>query len=209
MTGSAETFAARSAAYYAEKLKTHGATCRGVDWNSSESQERRFTELLRICGGESPTSLNDFGCGYGALVDYLRRAGRPFDYCGYDAAGSMIDAARAAHPETPTCTFTSDRHSIRPRDYTIASGVFNVKLDASDAAWRAYVDQELAAIAAISLRGFAFNMLTSYSDPDRKRGDLFYQEPEEMFRYCMNRFSRAVALIHDYPLYEFTVLVRL
>jgi hypothetical protein len=30
-----------------------------------------------------------------------------------------------------------------------------------------------------------------------------------MFRYCMNRFSRAVALIHDYPLYEFTVLVRL
>ncbi len=87
--------------------------------------------------------------------------------------------------------------------------MFNVKLDASDAAWRAYVDQELAAIAAISLRGFAFNMLTSYSDPDRKRGDLFYQEPEEMFRYCMNRFSRAVALIHDYPLYEFTVLVRL
>jgi SAM-dependent methyltransferase len=204
-----ETFAARSAAYYAEKLRVHGATYRGVDWNSSESQERRFAELLRICEGEPATSLNDFGCGYGALADYLQRKGQPVDYCGYDASPAMIEAARARHPETPACTFTADRSSIRPRDYTVASGVFNVKLDASDAAWRAYVHQELDAIASMSRRGFAFNMLTSYSDADRKRDDLFYEEPEAVFRYCMQHLSRAVALSHDYPLYEFTVLVRL
>jgi hypothetical protein len=121
----------------------------------------------------------------------------------------MIDAARARLSNTPAVTFTSDRASIAPRDYTVASGVFNVKLDATVAAWSAYVNQELDAIAAMSVRGFAFNMLTGYSDPDRKRDDLFYPEPEAMFRYCMNRFSRSVALSHDYPLYEFTVLVRL
>jgi SAM-dependent methyltransferase len=204
-----ETFAARSAAYYAEKLKAHGATYRGVDWNSSESQERRFAELLRVLDGDPAASLNDFGCGYGALVDYLQRTGRTGDYCGYDAAPAMIEAARARHPETPARRFTSDRSSIRPRDYTVASGVFNVKQDASDAAWRAYLQQELEAIAGMSRRGFAFNLLTSYSDADRKRDDLFYEEPEAIFRYCMQRFSRAVALSHDYPLYEFTVLVRL
>jgi len=52
-------------------------------------------------------------------------------------------------------------------------------------------------------------MLTAYSDPERKRDDLFYPEPDAVFRYCMSRFSHAVALSHDYPLYEFTVLVRL
>ena len=40
------------ARYYAGKLSLHGATAPGVDWNSSESQERRFTELLRLCRGE-------------------------------------------------------------------------------------------------------------------------------------------------------------
>ena len=204
-----ETFAARAAAYYAEKLKAYGATHRGVDWNSVESQERRFAELMRICEGERSVSVNDFGCGYGALVDYLRRTGRPFEYCGYDAAPPMIDAARARLADTPACGFTCDRSSMTPRDYTVASGVFNVKLDASVAAWWGYVTQELDAMAAMSLRGFAFNMLTGYADQDRKRDDLFYPEPESVFRHCMSRFSHKVALSHDYPLYEFTVLVRL
>jgi methionine synthase I (cobalamin-dependent) len=39
--------------------------------------------------------------------------------------------------------------------------------------------------------------------------ELNTTEPEAVFRYCMGRFSHAVALSHDYPLYEFTVLVRL
>jgi SAM-dependent methyltransferase len=207
--GEGGTFTDRAAAYYAGKLKVHGATCRGVDWNSVESQERRFAELLRICEAEPAVSLNDFGCGYGALVDFLLRTGRPFDYCGYDAAPTMIEAARARLGNLPGCRFTSDRASAAPRDYTVASGVFNVKLDAMVPAWWTYVTQELDAIAAISRRGFAFNMLTSYSDSDRKREDLFYPEPEAVFRYCMEHFSRSVALNHDYPLYEFTVLVRL
>jgi hypothetical protein len=63
-------------------------------------------------------------------------------------------------------------------------------------------------MAAMSARGFGFNLLTSYSDVDRKRPDLFYAEPETVFRHCVHRFSRFVALSHDYPLYEFTVLVR-
>ena len=205
----AETFAARAAAYYAEKLKAHGPTHRGVDWNSTESQELRFAQLLRICASEATPSLIDFGCGYGALVDYLEHARRPFDYCGYDASPAMIEAARVRHPKLPASAFTSERSSIQRRDYTVASSVFNVKLDASAAAWRAYLHRELDAIAAMSRRGFAFNLLTGYSDPDRRRDDLFYEEPEEVFRYCMRRFSRAVALNHDYPLYEFTVLVRL
>jgi SAM-dependent methyltransferase len=207
--GEGGTFTDRAVEYYAGKLKAHGATYRGVDWNSVESQERRFAELLRICEGEPAVSVNDFGCGYGALVNYLLRTGRPFDYCGYDASPAMIDAARARLPNVPACTFTPDRASVAPRDYTVASGVFNVKLDAMVPDWWAYVTRELDAMAAMSRRGFAFNMLTGYADPDRKRDDLFYPEPEAVFRHCMDRFSHSVALSHDYPLYEFTVLVRL
>ena len=56
--------------------------------------------------------------------------------------------------------------------------------------------------------GFAFNCLTTYSDPDKMRPYLYYADPANLFRHCKERYSRNVALLHDYDLYEFTILVR-
>jgi hypothetical protein len=41
------------------------------------------------------------------------------------------------------------------------------------------------------------------------RADLYYADPAFYVDQCLSRFSRHVTLLHDYPLYEFTVLVRL
>ena len=54
-----------------------------------------------------------------------------------------------------------------------------------------------------------FNALTSYSDADKRRDDLYYADPLHWFDYCKRKHSRFVTLLHYYPLYEFTVLVRL
>ena len=59
------------ARYYSTKLAEHGDTARGVDWNGEESQALRFDQLARIIQRDSGFSLNDLGCGYGALFDYL------------------------------------------------------------------------------------------------------------------------------------------
>jgi hypothetical protein len=40
------------------------------------------------------------------------------------------------------------------------------------------------------------------------RSDLHYADPGRLFDYCKRRFARNVALLHDYGLYEFTLLVR-
>jgi len=61
---------------------------------------------------------------------------------------------------------------------------------------------------ALSEVAFAFNCLTSYSDADRKRPDLYYPEPATMFDQCVRRYGRHVQLLHDYGLYEFTIHVR-
>jgi hypothetical protein len=55
----------------------------------------------------------------------------------------------------------------------------------------------------------AFNALTSHSDQERMRPDLFYANPAFMLDHCLSRYSRNVVVNHDYELYEFTVLVRL
>ena len=40
------------------------------------------------------------------------------------------------------------------------------------------------------------------------RPDLYYADPCFLFDYCQRRYSRWVAVLHDYGLYEFTIVVR-
>ncbi len=192
--------------YYSEKIRTHGATSRGADWNSTESQELRFAQLLRLCDFSAPFSLNDVGCGYGHLHAFLKRAGADVDYLGVDISAAMIDAARSAQPEG--ARFVTGIRPGRQADYSLASGIFNVRLQNDDRPWEEWMAHMLGVLDESSTRGFAFNCLTAYSDPERMREDLYYADPCRHFDYCKRRFSRNVALLHDYGLYEFTILVR-
>jgi SAM-dependent methyltransferase len=197
-------------AYYSGKVRAHGATARGVDWNSTESQELRFRELLRVCEGVAqPLSLNDFGCGYGGLHDHLQRAGIAADYRGFDISEAMLEEARRQHPALAPAAFVASADALPTADVTVASGIFNVKLETATADWERYVAATIAELARLSRRGFAFNMLTSYSDRDRMRDDLYYGDPRYYFDLCKREYSRWVALLHDYGLYEFTIIVRL
>lgn len=194
--------------YFSQKLGEHGATARGVDWNSEASQALRFRQLLRLTENEREFSITDFGCGYGALADHLLGLGGAFEYFGFDIARDMIVAAEARHRSHASVTFALGSVPDRPRDYCVASGVFNIKLDTPDKEWLAYVLRSLDLMHEYSVRGFAFNMLTSYSDAGRMKADLYYADPLQIFDHCKRRYSRNVALLHDYGLYEFTILVR-
>ena len=194
--------------YYAQKLAEHGPTPAGVDWNSARSQEIRFSKLLQIIDTPGPVSINDFGCGYGALAEFLRAAQVDADYHGFDVAPAMVEAARAQSSD-PADDFTTELEELPVADYTLASGIFNVRLDVDDEPWLAHVLSTLGQMRAVSREGLAFNMLTSYSDADRMRPDLYYADPGFILDHCVRSFSRRVAILHDYELYEFTVLVRL
>ena len=194
--------------YYDEKLRAHGATARGVDWKSPESQELRFAQLVKLIDATGRFSINDYGCGYGALVDFLARSGYDFLYTGFDISTEMIAQAEALHTHTDEIRFISGRDQLAPADYTVASGIFNVKLNTGEDAWKKYMLEILDTMNSLSRRGFAFNALTKYSDAEFMRSSLYYADPLFFFDYCKTKYSKFVTLLHDYPLYEFTILVR-
>ena len=203
------TILAKVEAYYTGRLRAHGPTPRGVDWSSAESQQLRFEQLLKLCESGRPFSLVDYGCGYGGLLEYLQELGAEATYTGFDLSADMIDAARGRHRTSgPTPAFVTREAEVPTADYAVASGIFNVRLDVSDEAWLAYVLATLDKLAATGRRGFAFNMLSRYSDPEKRRPDLYYGDPLTFFDHCKRRYSPRVALLHDYPLWEFTMLVR-
>src|SRR5689334_8102286 len=80
--------------YYSEKLKKFGATPQGVDWKDAASQNIRFEQLLKLVPGNSAFSLNDLGCGFGSMFEYMLGKGyESFHFNGYDLSSEMIDQA--------------------------------------------------------------------------------------------------------------------
>jgi len=168
----------------------------------------RFAELLRAIDSGLPFTINDFGCGYGALADYLQKGTDQFQYRGFDISPRMIASARELYSGANRVTFFNRQSELPEADYTVASGTFNVKLDTPREEWEKYVLNTLGTINALSRKGFAFNVLTKYSDREFMQNHLYYADPLFLFDYCKTEFSRFVTLLHDYPLYEFTILVR-
>lgn len=195
--------------YYTQKIAEYGATHQGVDWNSPESQNLRFDQLLKVTRDESDSSIIDYGCGYGAMAAYIRERGYTGPYFGFDISGAMIKEARKQQSHILDCTFVTDAVSLGVVDYTIASGIFNVKQEVPHDQWLTYVIDTIRTLAEHSKKGFAFNMLTAYSDKDKMRPDLFYADPCFFIDHCIRTYSRHVAMLHDYGLYEFTILVRM
>ncbi|QWD11268.1 class I SAM-dependent methyltransferase [Polynucleobacter paneuropaeus] len=197
------------ASYYTQKLAEFGDTPRGVDWNGEESQIVRFEQLCKIIDPKKPNfSLNDLGCGYGALLNYLLDKNFQFSYLGIDISNEMISAARLRNIKHRNARFIWASRPHKISDYSVASGVFNVRLQGSDAEWYEYLQDMLDLLDRTSRLAFSFNCLTSYSDQTKKRNYLYYADPCQLFNFCKLRYSKQVSLLHDYGLYEFTILVK-
>lgn len=193
--------------YYTNKIKQYGITSQGVDWNSKESQFLRFEQLSKIILDKRNFSILDFGCGYGALIKFLNNYYLDYLYIGYDISEEMIKNAKKVNA-SENLKFTNNKQQLSVSDYLIASGIFNVKLDTLTQDWENYIFSTLEDFNNLSIKGFSFNMLTSYSDRECRKDYLYYADPCYFFDYCKKKFSKNIALLHDYNLYEFTILVR-
>jgi SAM-dependent methyltransferase len=193
--------------YYSEKIAAHGATPKGVDWNGEESQFLRFQILSEVMRGVEYFSILDYGCGFGSLYQFLEKTDRKFDFFGFDVSQNMIDAAQASFADRKNAEW-SIALPEKKFDFTVASGIFNVRLDTPHAEWMEYILETLNTFDKISTKGFSFNVLTKYSDAEYMKDYLYYADPLVLFDYCKKHFSRNVALLHDYELYEFTIVVR-
>ena len=190
------------------RVRTFGDTPAGVLWKNSEGQQLRFEILLGLLVDQpsSPTvSINDFGCGYGAMFDFLLDVPSMsgLSYFGYDISREMINTAKKHNPDR-RATFSEASKIETPADYTFVSGTFNLNLDVDDGLWSTYVKSTLNQLWSMSNKGLAFNMLDE-SHPDQEIG-LYYANAEEYMSFCRT-LSTNVNLTDNYHLDEWTIFI--
>jgi SAM-dependent methyltransferase len=194
---------------YTAGLAEHGATPAAVGWRDAAAQRLRFERLARVVDAhppDGPATVADWGCGYGALLPHLdaRPGIEVAAYDGYDLSAEMLAAARAAVGDG-RCRWLRSAELDRDADYVFVSGTLNVRLAAPEALWAEHVRSTLRRLHARARRGLAFNLLTTRVD--WRADGLFYADPAEWLGFCLDELSRSVSLQHDYPLYEWTMIV--
>lgn len=198
----------RVADYYETQLTAFGTSAQGAGWNGIDAQRTRFCQLEKLFPGGRHFSVIDLGCGHGSLVEFLDERNHDFDYAGCDISARMIDCARRRHAALPNVGFSVASRPAAVADYCVASGIFNVPAGTARAEWEKYIEATIETMHGASRFGFAFNCLTTYSDPEKMLPDLYYGDPGYFFDLCKKKYARNVALLHDYDLYDFTIVVR-
>ena len=197
--------------FYTQHLKDFGDSPKGVGWKNDLAQQIRFEQLARIIRDKQNFSVNDLGCGTGTFYKFLLAGNyAPSLYKGYDILDDMINAAQDSLLPDPKVGLSkiTTASEMDIADYTVASGIFNVKYDAPESVWLSNILDTIESMHAKSDRGFAFNLLTKYSDKEFMQSYLYYADPLFFFDYCKRNFSKNIALLHDYDQYDFTILVR-
>jgi len=192
---------------YSSNLLKHGPTPKSVGWNTSECQNLRFEKLLGLFDFKEPFNLTELGCGYGSLIEFMKNKKLEFsEYIGIDISEGMLDQAHKLYGRCDNIKLLKGSEITEATDYSVTSGIFNVKFDASEQEWTEYILNTLNKMHDFSRKGFSFNLPTSYVD--YKKDNLYYGDPLFFFDYCKKKFSPYVALTHDYPLWEWSITVK-
>lgn len=197
-------------AMYSNNLKKMGIDSRSVGWNTETCQKLRFSKLAALIDSDTPFSVNDLGCGFGSILDFFEKdlGCDVTKYHGYDISKEMLEAAREKLLSYPAekIDLRQSKELTTSSDYSFVSGTFNVKFDATCEEWKSYISDCLKNLNENSTKGFAFNLLTSYVDWEEPH--LFYGDPLYWFDFCKREFSKKVSILHDYDLWEWTILVK-
>jgi len=201
------------AACYSELLEKNGPNAAAVAWRDPDEQLLRFEVLLQIIGSQDlhrgGIVINDLGCGYGALFDYLKDDSvmKNSRYQGYDICEALVEEAKR-QTKDKRAHFTQSMVATEAADFSFVSGTFNMVVDDDGNAWRDYIKDSIAHLWQQTRKGLAFNMLdAAQTPPDEQSSGLFYDTALPYIDFCA-RLGAKVTLIDDYPLKEWTLFLR-
>jgi SAM-dependent methyltransferase len=196
-----------------DRFRVHGDSHQGLGYPKPDGFIRRYGiyfDVVRLGPPiEGDIEILDVGCGTGRLLDYIKARGlRNVRYRGVDMSETLIEAARAKHPESEFLVgdpFELDALWEKPFDYAIFGGIFTYRPYPTEAAMTAYMIKLLRLVFSHCRVGVAFNVMSKHVDWERE--DLFHVPFDRMAELMRDNLSRHYIFRGDYGLYEYTTYV--
>lgn len=185
---------------YADRFKTLGRQVKAVGWSSEDSQRLRFEVLCRNLNLKGKRIL-DVGCGLGDFVSFLNeRTSGDFQYIGIDIVPDFIEQAKRDYVGKNINFVVGDIYKavFPPVDIAILSGALSFHVEDN----QKLLHHTLAKMFEAVTESTALNFLSTYVDYQLDKNHHY--NPGEVFEYAKT-LTPYVNLLHDYPLFEFTI----
>ena len=195
---------------YEWSINKYGPIHRAAAWRDGKRQQRRFdifAGLLACDTNRDNITINDLGCGYGAMFNTYKNLpqfnnGR---YFGYDISRAMINAAKIKIKD-PRAYFFLTHEATHNADYSFVSGTYNMKMAADEDKWLKYIEQSIRQLWSKTKISMGFNMLNICS-PHRE-STLYYADPNYFLDFCQKNLKGTVRMIDLLHPNEFVIFIR-
>lgn len=185
---------------YQERIKQFGLGIESL--NSGGAEKQRVRHAVHACALRGPRPLVlDIGCGLGDFYRFLVETNRPCNFVGYDIVPEYVEACRQGFPEA-----RFERRNVLEEgiegsfDSVVMSQVLNNRYAHSN---NLEVMKEAIRLAFEHAQvSVSIDMMSTYAEYTIP--ELFYYNPEAMFRYAKS-LARRVVIRHDYRCAEFTI----
>ncbi len=187
---------------YRERYKTYGKSVKTLGWDKGKQDIR--LDILTSSYSFNNKSVLDIGCGFGDLIEVLRKKASNFSYVGIDLVDELILEAKKTYNKNSYTFYCDDflNHNFEETfDYCIASGIFNHKLHQDN---YSFIKDIFTKAWDISVDGFAFDFLSDRVD--YKHEHTFHSSPSVILDMAYS-FSKNVILRNDYMPFEFSIFV--
>jgi SAM-dependent methyltransferase len=194
---------------YEWSINKYGPNHRAAAWRDEKRQQRRFdifAGLLAYDINRDNITINDLGCGYGAMFDTYKnlpqfKHGR---YFGYDISKAMINTARINVTDTRALFFLT-HEATENADYSFVSGTYNMKMAADEDKWLKYIEHSILQLWSKTKISMGFNML-NIGSPLRE-STLYYADPNYFLNFCQKNIKGKVRLIDLLHPNEFVIFI--
>lgn len=188
---------------YENRYLEYGYNPRTLDWDKGK-QKMRFSILTSQYDFRGKEVL-DIGCGFGDLNRVLvEKTGGEYRYLGIDVVQALLSEAQARYGNDRVHFTCGDflAMDVPESDYSIASGIFNLKLQEGDN--YLFIEQVMRKVFRLCRVGFAFDFLSD--KVDSRKENTFHSSPEHILAFAYN-LSRNVILLNNYMPFEFSLFV--
>jgi SAM-dependent methyltransferase len=190
--------------YYQRLLEIHGVSPKALGWDNGK-QFLRFHQLTSDWDLNG-ASILDVGCGFGDFINYLQSTSiESYSYTGIDLVGDFVETAKRLH-DSPSIKFLrvslEDYNFPSTFDYTLASGVFNLRFDCVDG--YELISLGMEKMFKLSRIALSIDFISSKVDYAHKHN--FNSEPEKILSMAY-ALSRNVVLKNNYFPFEFSVTI--
>lgn len=194
---------ANSNAIYSSQASKHGAGTLAVLCDRSTRLHQRFAEITKFIPLDSARSATlEVGCGHGEFFKYLAAHGYRGRYVGTDINAELLALARRRFKAIDVREIDILTTDLGERfDYVVLSGVFNIACGQTID----WVHRFLERMYEHAEQAIVFNAVSTYVN--YRQPEMFYIDPVEMLRFCIEKLSRRVSLTHHNLSFNYTVCV--